>query len=96
MPIRHALHVAEEICYAQPMKRKRPSKRPSRGDSLLHRYREALRSDRAARADAEAFAHIKIAPPAVRPKDVSRAAIRRAVREAMREYVERHESTEST
>ena len=72
------------------MKKKRTSKRRGASDPLLSRYRAALREDRAAKADREAFARIKIASPAVRPKDVTPQAIRKAVREAMREYVEKH------
>jgi hypothetical protein len=74
------------------MKRKRSSKRPGGEDAFLRRYREALRDEGVTKADLEAFARVKIAPPAVRPKDVSPATIRKAVREAMRKYVEKHES----
>jgi hypothetical protein len=42
------------------------------------------------RADAEAFARIKILPPAVRPDRATRQAIRRAVRQVMREYYEKN------
>lgn len=75
------------------MTRKRLSKKSSGEDAFLRRYREVLRDEGVTKADLEAFARVKIAPPAVRPKDVSPAAIRKAVREAMRKYVEKHEST---
>jgi hypothetical protein len=75
------------------MMKKRLSKKSSSEDSFLRRYREALRDDGVTKADLEAFARVKIAPPAVRPKDVRPATIRKAVREAMRKYVEKHEST---
>ena len=78
------------------MKTKRTIKRSSSGDPLLRRYRAALREQRTSKADAEAFARIEIVPPAVRPKDVSRATIRKAVREAMRKYVEKYEAAEGT
>jgi len=60
---------------------KRPSSKPTfaeRVDSLRRRYGMS-------KADAEATARIKILPPAVRPLDISPRAIRKAVRQAMRE-----------
>jgi len=68
-------------------------KRSGSSDPLLRRYRAVLRESRPAKGDLEAFIGVKISPPAVRPKDVTPNAIRRAVREAMREYVERHAKT---
>jgi hypothetical protein len=38
----------------------------------------------------EAFGSVEIARPAVRPKGVTQQVIRRAVREAIRTYVEKH------
>jgi hypothetical protein len=75
------------------MRKKSTTKRSAKKDPLLRRYQAALREDRPSRGDLEAFAGVEIAPPAVRPRDVAARAIRNAVREAMREYVEKHAKT---
>jgi hypothetical protein len=59
-------------------------------DPLLERYRAALQRERPAKGDLEAFGSVEIARPAVRPKGVTQQVIRRAVREAIRTYVEKH------
>jgi hypothetical protein len=71
------------------MTRKRTVKKLARKDPLLRRYQAALREDRLSKGDLEAFNQVKIASPAVRPKDVPL----RAIRKAMLEYVERHAKT---
>jgi hypothetical protein len=74
-------------------KEKPTKKRPTNEPALARRIEAARRLYGISRADAEAFARIKILPPAVRPIDVSPKAIRKAVRQTMREYYERHAKT---
>jgi hypothetical protein len=71
-------------------KKKSPSGRVSRKSVLARRVEAAMRLHGDSRADAEAFARIKILPPVVRPVGVSRQAIRRAARQVMREYYEKN------
>lgn len=72
------------------MAKKRNMTRRTSRDPLLESYKAALRTERPAKTDLEAFGSVKIARPAVRPKGVTRQAIRKAVREAIRTYVEKH------
>jgi hypothetical protein len=72
------------------MAKKRDTTRRVSEDPLLERYRAALQRERPAKTDLEAFGNVEIARPAVRPKGVTQQAIRRAVREAIRTYVEKH------
>ncbi len=69
-------------------KARKPSRQAPK-DPLLERYRAALQTERPAKTDLDAFGSVKIARPAVRPKGVTQQAIRRAVREAIRNYVEK-------
>jgi hypothetical protein len=62
----------------------------SKKSVLARRVEAAMRLYGDSRADAEAFARIKILPPAVRPDRATRQAIRRAVRQVMREYYEKN------
>jgi hypothetical protein len=82
-----------EVCYRCNMRRKSTTKRSAKKDPLLRLYQAALREEGLSRSDLEAFVAVEIAPPAVRPRDVAARAIRNAVREAMREYVEKHAKT---
>jgi hypothetical protein len=71
--------------------KKQPTRHAASKTSVLARRIEAaMRLNGDSRADAEAFARIKILPPAVRPVGVSRQAIRKAVRQVMREYYEKN------
>jgi hypothetical protein len=72
------------------VKRKLDKKQASRQSALARRIEAAMRLYGDSRADAEAFARITILPPAVRPDRATRQAIRRAVRQVMREYYEKN------
>lgn len=63
---------------------------PAKLDSVMRRYREIIAAERVGPDD---LPHVKLAPPAVKPKGVTAEQIRRAVRRAVEEYVERHSKT---
>jgi len=63
---------------------------PAELDPVMRRYREIIAAERVGPDD---LPHVKLAPPAVKPKGITRQQIRRAVRRAVEEYVERHGKT---
>lgn len=73
--------------------RRRKPKRgstPAELDPVMRRYREIIAAQGAGPDD---LPHVKIAPPAVKPVGITPQQIRRAVRKAVEEYVERHSKT---